>query len=495
MSEHGWRDGAGRDTLSPRKVTPLEDDEPTFKGTHPDLALKLVVAGAGISSTHTLPTRGELLIGRTAQAQVSIPDASVSRKHALLRIANTGWSIEDLGSANGTTVNNEDLEPNKPCPIRPGDVIQVGDVAILIRGPQPPVLKEKEKKPGETPPVILADSMKSLYALIDKIAPATVNVLILGETGVGKEVVAQTLHKRSPRNPKPFVGVNCAAFTETLLESELFGHEKGAFTGADKTKPGLLEDANGGTVFLDEVGELPPGFQAKLLRVLEERQVRRVGSLQSKAIDVRIIAATNRNLDEEVLKGSFRKDLFFRLNGFTLTIPPLRDRLVEIEPLARHYVTVFAREIGRKREPELTAEVLAELKRHRWPGNVRELRNVIQRAVLLCGEGPIHADHLPPFEEHGSSASASDSDLDLHRPIGGATSESAKTQRFPALTDLPDEKRREVESLEMKRIQSALDECAGNQTRAAKLLGISRRSLVMKLTKYSMPRPRKRSDT
>jgi two-component system, NtrC family, response regulator AtoC len=283
-------------------VTPL-DDEPTFKGTHPDLAMKLVVAGAGVSATHTLPARGEVLIGRTSSAHVSISDASVSRRHALLRLTSTAWTIEDLGSANGTSLNGHALDPNHPKPFRPGDVIEVGDIAVLVRGPQP---KAPERK-DDAAPVVLADTMKALYALIEKVAPANVNVLILGETGAGKEVIAQTLHRRSQRAGAPFMGINCAAFTETLLESELFGHEKGAFTGADKTKPGLLEAAQGGTIFLDEVGELPPGFQAKLLRVLEERQVRRVGSLNSRPIDVRIVAATNRDLDQEVLKGSFRR--------------------------------------------------------------------------------------------------------------------------------------------------------------------------------------------
>ncbi|MEZ0230398.1 MAG: sigma 54-interacting transcriptional regulator [Planctomycetota bacterium] len=469
-------------------MTPL-DDEPTFKGTqHPDLSMKLVVAGAGVSTTHNLPARGELTIGRASTNQVPIADASVSRKHALLKLTSTAWTIEDLGSANGTVLNGRALAPNQPATIRPGDVIEVGDIAVLIRGPQPKAPEKKE----ENAPVVLAESMKALYALIDKVAPANVNVLILGETGAGKEVVAQTIHRRSPRASAPFIGVNCAAFTETLLESELFGHEKGAFTGAEKTKPGLLESAQGGTIFLDEVGELPAGFQAKLLRVLEERQVRRVGSLSSRPIDVRIVAATNRDLDQEVLKGSFRKDLYFRLNGFTLTVPPLRERVVEIEALARHYVMLFAREIGRKREPVLSGEALHHLQRHRWPGNVRELRNVIQRAVLLAGDGPIRPEHLPPLE----AVEPRSSDTDIQLKAGERPTDSNLTQRLPRVSgvDLPDEKRREVESLEQKRIQDALEECAGNQTRAAKLLGISRRSLVMKLTKYGMPRPRKRGD-
>ncbi len=467
-------------------MAPL-DDEPTFKSGTIDLATRLVVAGAGISATHTLPARGELLVGRTSQAQITIPDASVSRRHALLKLGIGSITIEDLGSANGSSVNNQALQPNKPVSVRSGDVIRVGDVAILVRGPQHRS-PEKAQAPSEPQPIVISDRMRALYALIDKIAPATVNVLILGETGAGKEVVAQMLHKRSTRASKPFVGINCAAFTETLLESELFGHEKGSFTGADRTKPGLFENADGGTLFLDEVGELPAGFQAKLLRVLEERQVRRVGAVIARPVNVRIVAATNRDLDQEVLRGSFRKDLFFRLNGFMLPVPPLRERVDEIEPFARHYITIFSREIG-KPEPTLTSDALVHLRAHRWPGNVRELRNVIQRAVLLCGDGPITSDHLPPVEVD-ILGSASDTNIRPTSSLEPMDRESSKTARLPAA--LPEEKRRELETIEQKRIQDALEQCAGNQTRAAKLLGISRRSLVMKLTKYGMPRPRKK---
>jgi len=439
-----------------------QDEEPTFKGAAPDVATKLIVAGAGISSTHVLPAKGELVIGRGSDVQVKIPDGSVSRRHALLKVAGRTLTLEDLGSANGTWVNEAPLESGKRVPVKPGDVLRTGDVAILVRGP-------RTKAPvAEEAPVVVAESMKELHALVDKVAPSAVNVLVLGETGTGKEVVARALHARSPRAGKPFLGINCAALSETLLESELFGHEKGAFTGADRAHEGLLEAANGGTVFLDEVGELPPSFQAKLLRVLEERQVRRLGASASRPIDVRIVAATNRDLDKGVLEGTFRKDLYFRLNGFILTVPPLRERAVEIEPLIRHYVTFFAREAG-KEEPSISPEALARMKIHRWPGNVRELRNVVQRAVLLCGEGPIELAHLPPLGE-GPAPSLDD--------LG------KKTQRLRA----PDLK----EVSEAQRIQEALEQCAGNQTRAADLLGISRRSLVMKLTKYGMPRPRKR---
>jgi transcriptional regulator with GAF, ATPase, and Fis domain len=457
-----------------------DDDEETFKSSTVDLTTRLVVAGMGISATHTLPRAGEVVLGRSSEADIKVPDASVSRKHARLKLAVGSIEIADLGSANGTSLNNKTLAPHELAPVRSGDVIRVGDVAILVRGP---ARKEKAAPAGDGP-IVVSERMKSVYALAERVARASsVNVLILGETGVGKEVVAKEVHRRSPRAAKPFLGLNCAAFTETLLESELFGHEKGSFTGADQAKPGLFETADGGTLFLDEVGELPATFQAKLLRVIEEKKVRRVGGLVPRPIDVRLLAATNRDLEREVARGSFRGDLYYRLDGFRLVVPPLRERVEEIEPLARHYAALFCREVGMP-APEIAPDAADLLRAHEWPGNVRELKNVIQRAVLLSAGGPITVDRLPERKRARPAA-----------PEPGAATganplvDHAKTARLPAL--LLDEKRETVESLERRRIHAALEECAGNQTRAAKLLGISRRGLCIKLEKYGLPRPRK----
>jgi DNA-binding NtrC family response regulator len=286
------------------------------------------------------------------------------------------------------------------------------------------------------------------------VARGPIGVLLTGETGAGKEVLAEFLHRRSPRAGGPLVRVNCAALTDSLVESELFGHEKGAFTGAQRERRGLIETADGGTLFLDEIGEIPAAAQAKLLRVVEERQVTRVGSSEPRPVDVRFVAATNRDLEAEVAAGRFRRDLYFRLAGVVLAIPPLRERPLEIELLAR----TFAAEA----DARLGDAALAALRAHAWPGNVRELRNVIERAALLAVDQPIDVEHL------------------------GLAAAPAAPAAAPAA--LPDE----LAAIERQRIVDALEQCGGNQTRAAELLGMPRRTLVKRIAKYNVPRPRKR---
>jgi two-component system response regulator AtoC len=301
--------------------------------------------------------------------------------------------------------------------------------------------------------LVIADPvMAELDATATAVASGTLSVLLLGETGSGKEVFAENIHRRSPRRDGPFVPINCAALSETLLESELFGHERGAFTGAVRTRPGLLQFADGGTLLLDEVGEMPAALQAKLLRVLESRQVTRVGANRGHSVDIRVISATNRDLEGDVQRGSFRKDLYYRLCGAVLRIPPLRERLGEVEPLARLFLQQLAREAGRA--PELTAAAVEALRQHDWPGNVRELRNVMERAVLMCAGPEIRPEHL-----------------------------SLAAARPERKSDSGDER---------IRVTEALDRCAGNQTRAAQMLGISRGTLISRLTEFGLPRPRRK---
>ncbi len=314
--------------------------------------------------------------------------------------------------------------------------------------------------------MVVADpQMTALHALVKRVAQGDISVLLLGETGVGKEVFAEAIHQASPRAGKPFQKFNCAAFTETLLESELFGHEKGAFTGAVKAKVGLIESANGGSVLLDEVGEMPLSTQAKLLRVLEAKEVLRVGDVKPRPIDVRFIAATHRDLEDQVTKGGFRQDLFFRLNGISLVIPPLRERVAELESLAKHFITRASKQFGRSPEPTLTPEALAMLKAYRWPGNLRELRNMIERAVLLITDKHIRPEDLP-LDKLTSTP--------LTRPASEAPAGAGE----------------EVDA-ERARIIAALETHGGNQTLAARALGISRRTMLNRLDAYAIPRPRK----
>jgi DNA-binding NtrC family response regulator len=307
--------------------------------------------------------------------------------------------------------------------------------------------------------------MRKLYELVDKVAQSDMSVLVLGETGSGKEVVARAIHQRSARAGKPYVAFNCAALSENLLESELFGHEKGAFTGADSQRTGLLESAQGGTVFLDELGELPLSTQVKLLRVLEEKVVRKVGGTKTRPIDVRFVAATNRDLEREVKEGRFRQDLFYRVAAVSLEVPALRERHEELELFAKSFI---ARAGGKGLS--LSGAALQQLKAYRWPGNVRELKNVIERAVLLC-DGKVIEPSALPLEKMGAVL------LD------------ATPAPLPELPPLPSG----GDAAERARIVEALAACAGNQTAAARRLGISRRTLLYRLDEYGLPRPVKKS--
>jgi two-component system, NtrC family, response regulator AtoC len=308
-------------------------------------------------------------------------------------------------------------------------------------------------------------AIEQVRAVMQRVANTTIAVLILGETGVGKEVMARALHASSRRAEKPFVPIHCAALSPALFESELFGHEKGAFTSALAAKPGLLETADGGTVFFDEIGELPEAIQVKLLRVLEDRVVVRVGGTRAIKLDVRFVAATHRDLEAEVARGAFRSDLYFRLSGVTLVVPPMRHRIAEIEELARAFCEDAAARLGRP-PPVLSPDALAALEGYSWPGNIRELRNMIERATVLCDGSSIEADDLP-LDKMAAT---------LPLPAGRAP---------PARVRVDDE-------AEKARIVAALAQCNGNQTRAASLLGYSLRKLVYLMTRYELPRPRKR---
>jgi DNA-binding NtrC family response regulator len=340
--------------------------------------------------------------------------------------------------------------------------------------------------------VVMEDQhMQRLCKLVERVAPSNINVIILGETGVGKEVMARLIHSHSGRPEDLFVSVNCAALPESLLESELFGHERGAFTGADKAKPGLLEVAGDGTFLLDEISELPVALQAKLLRVIEEREAVRIGGLKPYRIDARFIATTNRDLEEAVARGAFRQDLFFRLDGISLFIPPLRERITAIEPLVRVFIRQACMQANRPLA-EITKEALASLENYWWPGNVRELRNVVERAVVLSASGLIEAEHVetgtmvsslftPPTEvevvpRQGSQPPGRSG---IDDPFG----------RIPTEMKLKDE----VKELERQRIVDALRLTEGNQTKAAKLLGMSRRALINRLDAFDIERPRKGS--
>ena len=421
-------------------------------------------------------------IGRDASSQLNIPDHLMSRRHCALEDAGGCFTLRDLGSSNGTYVNGI---PVRERVLAHGDRIRAGDTVLLFLE-QPGPDRESASSVDRAAPIIddltqrirrdgaddsaaesldsqgaivaevlagrvtlqahdmVGDSapMRAVYERIRKMAPSDCTVLICGETGTGKELAARAIHQNSPRARRPFIVVNCAALTESLLESELFGHERGAFTGAVALKKGKFEVADGGTIFLDEIAELAPALQAKFLRVLQHHEFDRVGGSRTIKVDVRVIAATNQDLQTGVASGRFRQDLWYRLNVVSVTMPPLRERRGDIAMLAPH----FAARYSRGRRVEISREALDALRAYDWPGNVRELENAIERAVVLGGSDRIVADDLPEAVLESSVALPDGAAAAYHRAV-----------------------------IETKRrlILDAIERSGGNYTAAARLLGIN----------------------
>lgn len=413
--------------------------------------LALVVTGGGTSELLVLPAAGEVVLGRDpARASLVVAHPSLSRAHARFVVAEGKGArrvlLEDLGSKNGTRLGGIRLARGELVPLRVGAAVELGAVLVVLVAKAAPASRISLARRPSLREVLVTPKIAPLDDVLRKIAPTSLPVLLLGETGVGKDVLAERLHALSPRNRRPFVRVHAAAIAEGLVESELFGHEAGAFTGAIKKKIGLVEAAEGGTVFVDEVGELPLSVQVKLLRVLEDKRVQPVGATAAKKVDVRFVAATHRDLAEDVKNGSFRRDLRERLRGVTLVVPPLRERRDDIVPLAEAFLARVAP------EKSLSAAARKALTRHPYFGNVRELKNVIERSALLAV---------------------------------GDTVDAADLLFGEAETSLPSEEP------ERARVRDALRRAHGNQRAAAELLGISRRTLIHRLDAFGLERPRK----
>jgi DNA-binding NtrC family response regulator len=312
---------------------------------------------------------------------------------------------------------------------------------------------------GSSPP------MRRAMELVEKVAPSKASVVITGQSGTGKEMVARAIHQLSPRRDKPFIAINCSAIPATLIESEMFGHERGAFTGADQRRLGAWELADGGTLFLDEVGEIPIELQAKFLRVIEEERLRRLGGKSEIVVDVRVISATNRDLKEEIKRGGFREDLYFRLNVFHIGLAPLKERREDIPMLVQHFIDRFSRDAGKKLQG-VSPQAMKLLTDYAWPGNIRELRNTLERAVILCGGGTIEAEHLPSEVASGGGESAY-----LKLPYG-----------------LP------LREIEKEYILATLVRLQKNKARTAQALGISEKTLYNKLYRYSGRTPRREDE-
>jgi len=317
-------------------------------------------------------------------------------------------------------------------------------------------LRRRLKQLGGTEFIGHSSQMRRIFELVQKVAQTKASVAITGESGTGKEMVARSIHNLSPRREKAFIAVNCASIPATLIESEIFGHERGAFTGADQRRPGVFELAHGGTLFLDEVGEIPVELQAKLLRVLEEGRLRRLGGKVELEVDVRVLCATNRDLKQEVKNQRFREDLFFRLNVFQIGLPPLRERREDIPLLVQYFVEKYTGDAGKKISG-VHPDALEVLRNYEWPGNIRELRNAVERAVILCDNELILTEHLPP-------------------DMAGRAPER-QTFRMPyGLT---------LDSIEKEYILGSLQRNSGNKARTAEILGVSEKTLYNKLHRYA----------
>ena len=379
------------DFIPPTKVTYIDDVVPTLH------LRRCTLTSVADPTLEWVFDKEEVRIGSMDDNDIVVDDDAVSRYHCKVVQEDTGYLLVDLKSTNGTYVNKVRV---REAFLKPGCTIGVGETQLRFNASEEEVaiVPSGADRCGS---LIGGNArMREIYAILEKIAPTATTVVIEGETGTGTEVVAQTIHSMSPRSRGDLIVFDCGAVPPNLIESELFGHEKGSFTGALMTRQGLFEQADGGTLFLDELGELPLDLQPKLLRVLEQREVRRVGGAKSMKVDVRIVAATNRNLEDEVRAGRFRQDLFYRLSVVRLIMPSLRDRADDIPLLVGHFLqkgVYNKRPDGTQRVHQVARDAIAALQRYPWPGNVRELVNVVERAVSFCESDTLNLSDLPDY--------------------------------------------------------------------------------------------------
>jgi DNA-binding NtrC family response regulator len=403
-----------------------------------------------------------LVLGSADECAVQVDDPHVSRRHAEVRRTTDGIVLRDLGSRNGTQVGRITV---KEAVLSSGAEIRIGTTNIrfemggesgrLARLAHEPVREEELAQVSAHFGLAIGGSapMRRVFALLGRLAPTELTITLIGETGTGKDVLAHAVHDASPRATRPFVIFDCGAVAPSLIESELFGHEKGSFTGATAERQGAFERAHGGTLFLDEIGELNLDLQPKLLRALERRRVRRVGGGTDLPVDVRIVAATNRDLEERVRDGNFRQDLFFRLSVAVLLVPPLRDRRQDIPSLAEHLLAEGGKSL------RISPDTMDVLMAHEWPGNVRELRNVLSAAAAMADGPLLEPRHLLFFRGQ---------------------------RRRPATTDSLPLAGQSLEAVEKAAIEQTLRHCDGNKAKAARALGIAASTLYEKIKKYGL---------
>jgi two-component system, NtrC family, response regulator GlrR len=432
-----------------------ELSRPPSSITLPRFAVQ-VIAGFDVGVT-VESVEGRVLVGTAQDCALRLSDPTVSRYHVELEVVGDGIVVRDLGSTNGTLLGAVSV---REAMLRADVELQVGRTKIrVLLGREPAALGVSD---ASSFGALLGASaeMRAVYTALERAAPTTSPVLVTGESGTGKELAAHALHQASPRRDRPFEVVDCGGLPANLIESELFGHERGAFTGATTERAGAFERAHGGTIFLDELGELPLDLQPKLLRVLAEQEVRRIGGSRTRKVDVRIVAATNRDLRREVNAGRFRLDLFYRIAVITVRLPPLRDRLGDLPTLVPALLAQIRRERGIADGTDLDAETLAELANHTWPGNVRELRNWLEQLLVLRV--------TPSF------------DADAHAPT------ATRGGGDEALTALPLKTAREL--FERRYVETLLAETNANVSEAARRAGVDRVTLFRMIRRFGLRR-------
>jgi len=417
-----------------------------------------------------LMERDVIHLGSLKTDDVVLSDPTVSRRHAEILRTKEGVILRDLGSTNGTFVG----------PVRIKEVFLVPDTHFrvgrteLVFTPADEII-DVEPSPEDHFEGLVGESvvMREVFGILERVAPTDLTVLIAGETGTGKELASRAVHARSQRKDKPFIVFDCGAAPDNLIESELFGHQRGAFTGAIEARPGVFEQAHGGTIFLDEIGELPLDLQPKLLRVLEQREVRRVGGTKTKPIDVRVVAATNRRLREEVDAGRFREDLYYRLAVVELALPPLRDRLEDLLRLAQHLLIRSPHNHG---VDGISSEVQAVFASYHWPGNVRELNNVVERAIPFSDGTEITIDALPEALRTGTTG---------RHP---KTVIKPNVMAVPSELPFKDAKDQLIEAFERQYLVDLIERHGGNVSRAARAADMDRKSITRLMKKHGIKR-------
>ena len=459
-------------THSPTKITYIDGAPATLH-----LRRIRLVCGQGEARRSHLFEQDVVTIGGMPGNDLVLGDDTASRHHCRIVQHQDHTMLVDLGSTNGTYINGVRI---KEAYLSPGAMIAVGNTQVRFDLLHEQVELDPLERENFAGIIGRSAKMRALFAILEKISPTKATVVIEGETGTGKEVVAQAIHKRSAHPERPFVVFDCSAVPPNLIESELFGHEKGSFTGALVTRKGLFEMAQGGTIFLDELGELGLDLQPKLLRVLEQREIRRVGSNTSIPIQVRVVAATNRDLEHEVAQGRFREDLFYRLGVVRINLPPLRERPEDIPLLAGHLLGRIAARSGSASGPRsVSPPAMAQLQRYSWPGNVRELVNVLERASLMAPLGGIRPEDLPPEVLQAPSTPP---------PTLGASAPVPQLEADERLQEMPFKQAKEkwVSSFEKDYIEELLARHEGNISQASREAEIDRKYFRKLMTKYGI---------